>query len=109
MPNHISSKVQNAITQAMESRRKKRPQSIEAFLELLNGMDKDNSFSQKNTIDNSIHIQGMVRDMYFSEQDVMETTEIISSNDEFMRNDCKKDNHSKNKVYDYLWIKDLRD
>lgn len=109
MPNHISSKVQNAITQAMESRRKKRPQSIEAFLELLNGMDKDDSFSQKNTIDNSIHIQGMVRDMYFSEQDVMETTEIISSNDEFMRNDCKKDNHSKNKVYDYLWIKDLRD
>jgi serine/threonine protein kinase len=50
MPSYISSKTQNAITQAMEARRKKRPQSIEAFLELLNGMDKDNSFLQKNTI-----------------------------------------------------------
>lgn len=36
MPSHISSKVQNAITQAMEARRKKRPQSIEEFLKLLN-------------------------------------------------------------------------
>ena len=36
MPDNISSKTQNAITQAMEARRKKRPQSVEEFLKLLN-------------------------------------------------------------------------
>ena len=35
MPNHISSKVQNAITQAMEARKKNRPQNINEFLNLL--------------------------------------------------------------------------
>ena len=35
MPDSISKKVQNAIIQAMEARRKKRPQSIEEFLTLL--------------------------------------------------------------------------
>ncbi len=35
MPDSISQKVQNAITQAMEARRKKRPQSIGEFLTLL--------------------------------------------------------------------------
>ena len=35
MPDSISQKVQNAITHAMESRRKNRPQSIEEFLKLL--------------------------------------------------------------------------
>ena len=35
MPSYISSKTQNAITQAMEARRKKRPQSIPEFLTLL--------------------------------------------------------------------------
>lgn len=35
MPDSISQKVQNTITQAMEARRKKRPQSIEEFLTLL--------------------------------------------------------------------------
>ena len=35
MPDSISKKVQNTITQAMESRRKKRPQSIGEFLALL--------------------------------------------------------------------------
>ena len=36
MPNGISEKVQHAITQAMEARKKKRPQSIAEFLALLN-------------------------------------------------------------------------
>lgn len=36
MPNSISSKTQNAIIQAMDARKNKRPQSINAFLSLLN-------------------------------------------------------------------------
>ena len=41
MPDFVSPKVQSAITRAMEPRRKKRPQSIEEFLTLLNVSDTE--------------------------------------------------------------------
>lgn len=67
MPDSVSQKVQYAITQAMEARRKKRPQSIEEFLNLLgtNSLEPKEKLQEKKIV-----IQKVVTKPVFVDKEV---------------------------------------
>ena len=75
MPDSISQKVQNAITQAMEARRKKRPQNIKEFLKLLNIV----SIAPLQKMVEKVCATPIIITSYLNEQEVVKTNKDVST------------------------------
>lgn len=84
MPKNISKGIQNAITQAMEFRRKKRPQNIEEFLNLLNISIAKSGIVQEEKIDNKQNFSILHKNVFVKES-VTEETKLLNPVEEKVR------------------------
>ena len=78
MPGCISSKVHNAISQAMESRRKKRPQSIGEFLKLLDVNSVGSAVDYEKAVNHSVTTTPIVSEKKTERviKDIVDTSDL---------------------------------